>query len=164
MKIFLSLGANTGHRAEAIRQATRLIPLENKRLSKLYEAQPWRCPEGTPGFVNAVLAGETDFLPEDLLGRLQAIEGQLGRKKERGSVAPYAPRSIDIDILFYDDLILALPELTIPHPRIATRRFVLMPMVDVAATLIHPVLRKSMQELLKECPDNSIVRPLYDNS
>ena len=97
----------------------------------------------------------TALNPSGLLGRILMIESLLGRLREGPG---YQSRIIDIDILFYEDRIIKTKALTIPHPRIPQRRFVLVPLCEIAGDLVHPVLRKNIKSLLKECPDKSRVK------
>lgn len=121
--------------------------------SSIYESEPVGFLE-QPWFLNVVIRIESKLTPRKLLRYCQSIEERLGRKRE----IPKGPRTIDIDILFYADLVVAEPDLTIPHPEIANRRFVLEPMNEIAPAFVHPVLKKTISELLAQCPDRSIVK------
>lgn len=123
--------------------------------SSIYETAAWGKAD-QPSFLNQVVEINTKLLPDQLLSVTQAIETGLGRKrKER-----WGPRIIDIDILFYGDHIINLPDLIIPHPAIAERRFTLVPMNEIAAELIHPVHMKAIHQLLKMCADPLEVKKL----
>jgi 2-amino-4-hydroxy-6-hydroxymethyldihydropteridine diphosphokinase len=113
--------------------------------SPVYETKPWGYTD-QPAFLNQAVAGEANLSPVDLLTHLKKIETTLGRKP----TFRYGPRQIDIDILFYDDLILQTPALILPHPRLHERAFVLAPLADIAPNLVHPGLGKSVRELLAE--------------
>jgi 2-amino-4-hydroxy-6-hydroxymethyldihydropteridine diphosphokinase len=143
--IFLSLGTNLGDRAANLRSAiSALAPaMRVVRESSIYETAPWGF-EDQSYFLNMVVEAETDLAPLDLLKYLKTLETELGRTP----TFRYGPRLIDLDILFYDELILQKPELTIPHPRLHERAFVLVPLADLAPNFIHPVLQKTIQQLL----------------
>ncbi|MFH1936466.1 MAG: 2-amino-4-hydroxy-6-hydroxymethyldihydropteridine diphosphokinase, partial [Bacteroidota bacterium] len=146
--------------------------------SSLYETEPWGM-EGVNLFLNQVIQVKSTLQPVELLGVLQGIEEEAGRIRDTrygirdtryasddprltshlSPLTSYLPRSIDIDILFYGELVLDTPELTIPHPLLAERRFVLVPLAEIEADLVHPVLGKSMKELLACCRDSSDVSP-----
>ena len=121
--------------------------------SSLYETEPADAPQ-QDWFLNAVIHGETLLTPEQLLHELSSIEDKFGRRRDvfRG------PRTLDLDILFYNSRIIHTKELQVPHPRLTERRFVLIPLVEVAPLLEHPVLHKTMRELLMETVDRSEVR------
>jgi len=143
--IFLSLGTNLGDRAANLRSAIAMLTpaVRVARESPIYETAPWGF-EDQPNFLNMVIEAETDLAPLDLLKYLKALENELGREP----TFRYGPRLIDLDILFYDDLILQKPELTIPHPHLHERVFVLIPLADLAPNFIHPVFQKTIQQLL----------------
>ncbi len=143
--VFLSLGTNLGDREANLRNAiTALAPqVRGTRESPVYETAPWGF-EDQPSFLNMVVEGETDLPPLELLKFLKTLETELGRTP----TFRYGPRLIDLDILFYDDLILQTPELTIPHPKLHERTFVLMPLVDLAPDFVHPVLQRTIADLL----------------
>ena len=113
------------------------------RVSSVYETEP-QGRRNQRWFLNLVVEAETDLFPRQLLGRIAKIEQQLGRRRMLAN----GPRTIDIDILFYGDFVVETPELKIPHPRFAERRFVLAPMVELAPELRDPVSRRTMRELL----------------
>jgi 2-amino-4-hydroxy-6-hydroxymethyldihydropteridine diphosphokinase len=144
--IYLGLGTNQGDRLanllaarEALAPSVRLL-----QASRVYETEPWGFLD-QPAFLNQALKAETGLLPFDLLAFLKNLESQLGRQPN----FRYGPRLIDIDILFYDDLVLSLPGLEIPHPRLAERSFVLVPLVDLAPNLHYPGNGHTIQELLE---------------
>ena len=145
---YLGLGANLGDRLDALRTAvTRLDQmLETAVLasSNLYETAPVGGPPGQPEYLNGVVRIETGRSPRDLLAGCLAIERDLGRRR----LVPDGPRSIDVDILLYDGLVLDDADLIIPHPRMHTRRFVLQPLADLAPGVLHPGLGVTVRELL----------------
>jgi 2-amino-4-hydroxy-6-hydroxymethyldihydropteridine diphosphokinase len=143
-RVFLSLGTNLGDRLANLAAAREAMPPKVRLFSTspIYETSPWGY-LSQPSFLNQVIGAETDLLPKQLLLFLKALEIQLGRSP----TFRYGPRLIDIDILFYDDLVLKEPGLTIPHPRLMDRAFVLVPLADLVPDLIHPVERKTIREL-----------------
>lgn len=126
-----------------------------RRVSSVYETEPVGV-RNQPWFLNVVVEGETELFPVQLLERMQAIEIRLGRRRP----AEPSPRTIDIDILLYGDFRIQRLDLTVPHPRLAERRFVLEPLVELAPELRHPVSRLTMREMLAATPDRSTVRRL----
>jgi 2-amino-4-hydroxy-6-hydroxymethyldihydropteridine diphosphokinase len=154
-KIYLALGTNLGDRLENLRVAMANLPPQVAVLKKspVYETKPWGVTD-QPAFLNMVLKGKTSLAPLELLKYLKDLETCLGR---RPSIR-YGPRKIDIDILFYDELILHTPELTIPHPGLHERAFVLFPLADVAAKLVHPANGKTVRQLLAEVDTSGVKR------
>jgi 2-amino-4-hydroxy-6-hydroxymethyldihydropteridine diphosphokinase len=144
--VFIALGSNMGDRLENLQAALRSMPPAIRPLaqSPIYETSPWGFTD-QPDYLNQVILAETDLAPQQLLDQLKSIEVNLGRMP----TFHYGPRLIDLDILFYDDLVLQTPHLTIPHPRLAERLFVLAPMADLAPDLRHPVLGQTMRQLLE---------------
>lgn len=156
---FLILGGNLGDRYSYMDKAKALIAerLGNIILaSSFYETEPWGFSHEQL-FLNQVIRIETSLLPSKLLDNIKEIEMSLGRMRDKDR---YSARTIDVDILFYDDLIIASPDLIIPHPRIASRRFVLEPLAEIAPELIHPVYHKTIGQLLETCEDTCNVRKL----
>ena len=149
---YLLLGGNLGDREVYLEQARRQIGMaigEIKNASHLYETAAWGL-ENQQAFLNQVLAVETTLSPAALLAQINRLEAELGRVRD----IRWGARVIDIDILFYDDLILQTQRLTIPHPELANRRFTLVPLAEIAPALMHPVLQRTTVELLAQCPDN----------
>lgn len=148
---YLIAGSNLGDRLDYIQRSILRMKewgtlLEN---SCLYESEPWGF-HHEQWFLNQVFALETALSPEDLLLNIHSCENQMGRNR---SGAGYLPRTIDIDILFYGKVILQSDTLILPHPQIAHRKFVLIPMAEIAPGYVHPVLGKTMWEMLTECKD-----------
>ncbi len=156
--VYILLGSNLGNRLLNIRDATELISNEIGSIdiaSGLYETDPWGN-SNQDKFLNQVIKLSIKEAPLRLLEKILSIEQRLGRKRngEQNSA-----RTIDIDILFYGDLTLNSDILVIPHPRMQLRNFVLIPLNEIAPHLIHPVFGKSINRLLKCCPDKLEVRP-----
>ncbi len=144
--VYIALGSNIGDRAENLRHAREQIAAPDLRIlreSSIYETAP-RDVEDQPWFLNQVIECETDLFPRQLLARLQKIERAMGRKRRIAK----GPREIDLDILFYGDAVMKAPELEIPHPRLAERRFVLEPLAELAADKKHPGTRRTIREML----------------
>jgi len=152
--VFLSLGSNTGNRAANLRDAIAHLSgiMCVLAVSSLYETEPVEF-TGQPWFLNCAVSGETADPPEHLMHNLLSIEKQMGRKRTQ----PKGPRKIDIDILFYGDEMVDTPDLKIPHPAMHQRRFVLAPLAEIAPDFRHPVLKKSVRELLEELPPGQVV-------
>lgn len=153
---YLLLGSNRGDRFSMLNQAKEIISEQAGRISRessVFESVPWGFSDET-NFLNKVICIETFFLPLDLLDLLMHIETMLGRTRNAGG---YSSRLIDIDILFYDNIILIDENLTIPHPRLHKRLFTLLPLAEMTVELIHPVLHLTVPELLQQCEDKSDV-------
>lgn len=149
--IFLLLGSNLGDRLQQLQQAKDILEAHEMVVvdySSIYESAPWG-DENQGWFLNMVLRIDTLHEPMTLLQACLKTEQQMGRTR----LKKWGERIIDVDILYYDNLITEDPELTIPHPGIALRRFTLLPMAEIAPAEIHPVLGLSQQELLDICPD-----------
>lgn len=158
VRTFLLLGSNQGQRLELLTRAVAEIQQRAGKVtakSSIYETAAWGKEDQSP-FLNQVVEIQTRLMPDQLLQVTQSIEKSLGRIRE----THWGPRLIDIDILFYGDHLINLPDLTIPHPAIAARRFTLVPMNEVDATWIHPVSQETMAELLARCEDNLEVKKL----
>jgi 2-amino-4-hydroxy-6-hydroxymethyldihydropteridine diphosphokinase len=158
MKIaFLGIGTNLGERESNLEQAVARIEeyIGTILISSLvYETEPWGF-QATDEFLNLVVKVETELTPSGLLGRILMIESLLGRVRCQ---TQYSSRLIDIDILFYEDMIIEKETLKIPHPLLHKRKFVLVPLCEIAPELIHPVLKKTVAELLEICEDKSEVK------
>lgn len=155
-EVFIALGTNLGDRqlqlAEARRRLAEAIHID--RVSPIYETDPWGY-EDQPDFLNQVLAGRTDLAPEALLALVKSLEVELGRQPTFRN----GPRAIDIDILVYDELAMQGPELTVPHPKLAERAFVLVPLRDIAPDLLVPGEGRTVETLYQELEDTASVRP-----
>jgi 2-amino-4-hydroxy-6-hydroxymethyldihydropteridine diphosphokinase len=151
--VYLALGTNLGDRPANLRAALKALSPEVKVIaeSKVYETPPWGY-EDQPTFLNMAVKCKTNLEPESLLKRLKHLEVQLGREQS----FCWGPRLIDIDILFYNDLILKSEPLSIPHLRLHERAFVLVPLADIAPDFIHPVLKKTIRKLLTGVDVNNI--------
>ncbi len=153
---FLLLGSNQGDRKYLLARAICLISRNCGKIvtqSSYFFSESWGYED--KDYVNQAVKLQTKLSPEQLLKETQAIEKELGRRTK--TTDHYEARPIDIDILFYDNVILDTPTLTIPHPRLHLRNFVLQPMQEIAPKLIHPVLQKSMRELAEKCEDKGRV-------
>jgi 2-amino-4-hydroxy-6-hydroxymethyldihydropteridine diphosphokinase len=145
--VYLGLGSNMGDRRENLERALEYLS-QRLRLtgkSSMYDTEPMENP-AQPRFLNMVCQAKTMLQPEDLLTLVKGIERKMGRQPGRAN----SPRPIDIDILFYGDKVINTPELKIPHPRMNHRAFVLVPLAEIAPTLVHPVNRKTAKEMLGE--------------
>jgi 2-amino-4-hydroxy-6-hydroxymethyldihydropteridine diphosphokinase len=154
--IYLSLGSNLGNRARNIYDALRRLGshIRIDKISSLYETEPVGITD-QPWFLNLVCRGETDLTPEALLDVAKTIEREMGRQKG----VRFGPRLIDIDILLYGNLVLDLPQLKIPHPRLHERGFVLIPLGELAPHLFHPALKRDVTQLRKAARSLEVVRP-----
>lgn len=159
-RVHLGLGSNVGDGAAQIRRALELLARQGcrvLRISSMYRTEPVGLRD-QPWFTNCVAEAETALSPRALLRTVKAIERFMGRRPS----APGGPRPIDIDILFYEDQIVRLPRLRIPHPRLSERRFVLIPLKQLAPKFYHPVFHKTVLQLLRETEDKSKVFRLKD--
>ncbi len=154
-RAYISAGSNLGDRKAHIESA--LVSLREgcvvKQVSSYFETEPVGYLD-QPWFLNIAAEIETSLRPLELLNLCRKIEESGGRTRTFSN----APRTLDLDILLFDALVMNTESLTIPHPRLAERRFVLEPLVQIAPDFIHPVLKKSIRALLDKCPDRSIVR------
>ncbi len=153
--VFLLLGANLGNRAVTLAKAIELISEQIAPVvaqSRLYETAPWGV-TNQPSFLNQVIKIETKLTPSDVLIKTLKIEKQLGRERR----LRWGARIIDIDLLYYGDMILETPDLHLPHPRLHERRFTLVPLAETAPDFVHPILKKTSQELLQTCTDEGVV-------
>ena len=149
--VYLSLGTNLGNKEENLRTAMTLIEEQVGTItsqSALYASAPWGF-DSENTFLNNAISVETSLTPEELLSTTQRIEHTLGRT-HKSVDGQYSDRLIDIDILLYDDVVMHTPSLTLPHPLMHRRLFVLEPLSEIAPTLIHPLLQKEIATLYNE--------------
>jgi 2-amino-4-hydroxy-6-hydroxymethyldihydropteridine diphosphokinase len=158
VRTFLGLGSNLGRKRENLARARRLLEKNGVRLLRLsaeYRTQPVG-DQDQPWFINQVVEAETCLEPSNLLALIKRLEKEMKRRpRSRGG-----PRRIDIDILLAGRRIVSRPWLRVPHPRLAQRNFVLIPLAEIAPGAIHPVLRKTIRRLLRETNDRSSIQKL----
>ncbi|TWI80226.1 2-amino-4-hydroxy-6-hydroxymethyldihydropteridine diphosphokinase [Lacibacter cauensis] len=156
---YILLGSNQGQRKQYLKKATKAIQLRCgspvKASSSVYETAAWGNTKQA-SFLNQVIVIHTQLSPDELMQELLNIELELGRIRTE----KYGPRTIDLDILFYDNLVYHSPKVTLPHPAIQDRRFVLIPLAELGERKLHPVYRKTIGTLLKECADLLPVKKL----
>jgi 2-amino-4-hydroxy-6-hydroxymethyldihydropteridine diphosphokinase len=158
ISVFLLLGSNLGNRQAYLQEAIEHIALdiaEVVKMSSVYETQSWGKTD-EPDYLNQVILLKTELNPQEILQKILNIEIEMGRKREE----KWGSRIIDIDILFYDSVIISEAGLTIPHPELHNRRFTLAPLSEIAPDFIHPVLKKNVLQLKTELKDNLIVKKL----
>ncbi len=153
--VYLQLGSNIGNRVEQLESAIYEIKAQIgdiSKLSKIYESSPWRV-DGQPNYLNQILEVKTEINPDMLLSMLLNIENLLGRKR----VEKWGERLIDIDIIFYNNDIIETADLCIPHKHMHERKFVLVPLCEIAGDYFHPRYNKRVTDLLAECTDLDMI-------
>lgn len=157
--VYLSLGSNLGDREGNLRQAVERLRRigEVRAVSSIYETEPVDVAR-QPWFLNCVVALETEKMPKQLLSSVMNIEQEMGRRRQ--TVQPKGPREIDIDILLFGKSIIDTKQLTIPHPAMHERRFVLQPLAEIAPEQRHPVLKRNVREMLDALPAGQAVRKI----
>jgi len=158
-KVYLLLGGNIGNRIQCLEQAK--IEIENRigaivEASSYYESEPWGFTDEKP-FINQVILVETPYQAFEILELNQAIEKDLGRLRKK---TQYTSRNIDIDILFFENMIVYEQGLIIPHSQLHKRRFSLLPLAEIAGNFIHPIYKKSINAILENCDDSLSVRKI----
>lgn len=146
--VHIGIGSNMGDRQANCRNAIERLKDKGiviKKASSMYETKPWGLEE-QPDFINMAVEAETGLSPEELLKTLKEVEKEMGRKE----TVRWGPRIIDLDILFYDDIVINMEHLHIPHPLLHKRDFVLLPLSEIAPDKIHPVLKKNIRQLKEE--------------
>jgi len=158
--VYIALGTNVGERDANLLQALELLPesgVHIRRVSSIYETEPVDYLD-QEWFLNAVLEGETELDALDLLSALRVIEARMGSKKAFAK----GPRKIDLDILLYGNETIDTPELQVPHPRMLERKFVLIPLAEIAPGLRHPSWKAGVAHLLAASADHSAVKKFHD--
>lgn len=155
---YLGLGSNLGDRKKYLDDAIKMIGDQVGDIiqhSGLYETAAWGV-DNQPNYYNQVIKIQTNLYPLELLKQILLIETALGRER----IIKWGPRTIDIDFLFYEDYYFATPELTLPHPWISSRNFVLAPLTEISPDFVHPVLKKTIYELSRQCTDQAEIRKI----
>ncbi len=159
-KAYLLIGGNTGQRRQFLQKAIAHLELccgSITKKSSIYETAAWGKTDQSP-FLNQALLLKTRFCAADLMTQILLIEEKMGRIRSE----KYAPRIIDIDVLLFNKEAIESPLIEVPHPQLAYRRFALLPLQEIAPRYYHPVLHKTVTQLLKECSDKLEVRKSYE--
>ena len=158
-KVYLGIGGNIGNKQNNFEDVYQKIENELgeiKKASSIYETPPWGF-HSNNAFWNSVIEISTLWSPEMLLSKIHFIEKLFGRKRNKEQ---YSSREMDIDILYFDDLFIESSDLTIPHPKIQQRKFVLVPLNEIAPELIHPLLQLTNLQMLENCKDESVIKKI----
>lgn len=156
-QVFLGIGGNIGNKPENFSKVQNLIEREIGLISKqssVYESPPWGF-HAEDNFWNQVLMVETELSPGEILSEITKIESSFNRKRRSGG---YTSREMDVDIIYYDDIFVETGDLIVPHPRLQQRRFVLVPLAEIAPDFKHPLLRITSKKLLENCKDESVIK------
>lgn len=158
--VYINLGGNLGDKRKNLEIALQVISRKIgkiQRQSLIYETEPWGF-EDSKNFFNQVIEIDTSSNPPELLEKIKKIEERFGRSENQSAI--YQPRQMDIDILFFNDEIIKLPGLVIPHPRLHERNFVLEPLSELAADLVHPIFNQTILQLKATCKDKKWTKPV----
>jgi 2-amino-4-hydroxy-6-hydroxymethyldihydropteridine diphosphokinase len=158
-KVYLGIGGNIGNKQINFKEVYQIIENELGTINKtssIYETPPWGFHSNDP-FWNSVIEISSRLTPKLLLSKIHLIEKGFGRKRNKER---YSSREIDIDILYIDDTFMETETLIIPHPRIHQRKFVLVPLAEIAPNLKHPLIRQTSIEMLENCKDESVIKKL----
>jgi 2-amino-4-hydroxy-6-hydroxymethyldihydropteridine diphosphokinase len=157
--VYLCIGGNLGEREANLEETREFLEFnfgDVVETSSVYESEGWEM-ENVPAFLNQIVKIETELTPLELLQEIAELEEFYGRERKTGI---YLSREMDVDVLLYNDETVETEKLIVPHPKMALRRFVLEPLCEIAPDLIHPVLKKTITELLKDCEDKSVLKKL----
>lgn len=163
MEAIFSIGSNLGNRVQNLQKATELLAEEIGAItgkSSYFATEPWGVEEQQPQFLNAVVVCQTEQMPEEIKQHIAIIEQTIGRPANHEM---NKPRIIDIDLLFLGQLIYNTEDFQVPHKRLHLRKFVLLPLKEIRPEYKHPVFRKSVKELLRDCPDNTSVEKYHES-
>jgi 2-amino-4-hydroxy-6-hydroxymethyldihydropteridine diphosphokinase len=156
-QVYLCIGGNLGEREENLEETRMFVTFNMGDIlaqSSVYESPAWQM-ENEPAFLNQVLLIETELSPKDLLAEIRELEEYYGRER---STEAYLSREMDVDVLFYGDFVSDDPKFVVPHPRMQDRKFVLVPLREIAPEFMHPVLNKSVTQMLADCTDTAEVK------
>lgn len=157
--VYLCIGGNLGEREANLEETLEFIEFnfgDVEEVSSVYETEAWEM-ENEPPFLNQVIRISTELTPEEVMQEIAELEEFYGRERSAGT---YLSREMDVDMLFYDDLVMNTGKIIIPHPRLHLRRFVLVPLNEIAPDLVHPQLGKPASALLKDCEDQTVVKKI----